>query len=181
MARKNQSNMPQEELLNAADQTADDSGVQALLGDEEPADFQIAKEATPAPEAVQDGYQEALKYAPTQVFQPPAIQGEIESLRAELYNRTEALSDEIRSVVAARQNGITARIVGLIVECPICGRQIVGPKYEHDWQESPRLGNKQCELKGRMFKAPVIFLEEAPRPARPSSPKPPAPVLTGVE
>lgn len=54
--------------------------------------------------------------------------------------------------------------------CPICKLPLVGfnptsPRpefYQHPFDASPALANKQCDLKGKKFKPPLLFLEEIP-------------------
>lgn len=91
----------------------------------------------------------------------------IAPLREELGAKFQALADQVLSIAAERTNGVSAAMVGGVFDCPKCGLRIDGPSmtaqkglfYVHSFQESPKLGGKQCELKGVQFKAPVAFLE----------------------
>lgn len=99
------------------------------------------------------------------------LQKQVGDLRLDLEAKLQAAVDEMKSISAARDNGISARLVGGMFDCPMCGLRIDGPSltaikskpnqgvYQHPYAESPQLGGKQCELKGATFKAPIIYLE----------------------
>lgn len=105
------------------------------------------------------------------------LRGEQPSWRDVIHEEMATLASDLRkeiaTVAASGTNGISTQMVGGVFDCPVCGLRIQGPSmtaqkggfYEHPFGEAPKLGGKQCELKGVKFKPPVVFLQFAtPRP-----------------
>lgn len=159
--------------------------VVAAAGEAEPGTHKVANPAEDSAEkadsaspmrmtgAVEDTFaiQGSLVEPPMHEYVRALAHRTIVDLAAELRHE---LRLELKSIATATpENGILARAVGGAFDCPKCGLRLISPSltsqtgglYEHPFGESSRLGNKQCELKGVKFSAPLVFLQfQKPRP-----------------
>lgn len=111
-----------------------------------------------------------------------ALSAAIASLRQELQFDIARINDQITSA-RINENGLLAEMVGGQFNCPKCGLRLGAPAmasqrgqtYDHPFDPSPRLSGIQCELKGRKFQAPIVFLQFAPEL------KPKTPLTTGTK
>lgn len=93
----------------------------------------------------------------------------IAELRAEFIFELGRVRDQLQSQLTANA-GMEAEMVGGIFNCPKCGLRLNSPSttgmkgqlYEHPFDTSPKLSGVQCELKGKKFLPPGVFLRMAP-------------------